>query len=114
MNSSNPFFKNKSFKDSSVTTYDGTENKSVVIDYNDTMSVSGTINKSFALLFLLIASAFVTWYLTFQGYNTMILTIGGDCWINFSCFSFKPQLSRYLAPGYAVFEGLFLGGISAF
>jgi uncharacterized YccA/Bax inhibitor family protein len=27
--------------------------------------------------------------------------------------TFKPQLSGYLAPGYAVFEGLFIGGISA-
>ena len=116
MNSSNPFFKNKSFKDADVSTYDGTENKSVIIDYNDTMSVSGTINKSFVLLFLLIASAFVTWYLTFQGYNTMILTIGGAIigLILVVVSSFKPHLSRYLAPGYAVFEGLFLGGISAY
>jgi uncharacterized YccA/Bax inhibitor family protein len=27
--------------------------------------------------------------------------------------AFKPQLSPYLAPGYAVFEGLFIGAISA-
>jgi uncharacterized YccA/Bax inhibitor family protein len=27
--------------------------------------------------------------------------------------AFKPHLSPYLAPGYAVFEGLFIGGISA-
>lgn len=27
--------------------------------------------------------------------------------------AFKPHLSGYLAPGYAVFEGLFIGGISA-
>jgi uncharacterized YccA/Bax inhibitor family protein len=27
--------------------------------------------------------------------------------------AFKPQYSPYLAPGYALFEGLFIGGISA-
>ncbi|PTS87110.1 hypothetical protein DBR27_24800, partial [Flavobacterium sp. HMWF030] len=27
--------------------------------------------------------------------------------------AFKPQYSPYLAPGYAFFEGLFIGGISA-
>jgi uncharacterized YccA/Bax inhibitor family protein len=27
--------------------------------------------------------------------------------------AFKPQYSPYLAPGYALFEGLFIGGVSA-
>jgi uncharacterized YccA/Bax inhibitor family protein len=33
--------------------------------------------------------------------------------ISYSIAAFKPQYSPYLAPGYALFEGLFIGGVSA-
>ena len=75
MNSQNPFFKNKSFSPTSAVSRDVDNN--VVIDYNDTMTVSGTINKGFLMLILLIASAAITWSMTFTGYNPMVLTIGG-------------------------------------
>jgi uncharacterized YccA/Bax inhibitor family protein len=48
-----------------------------VIDYGQTMTVSGTINKSFIMLLLLVASASVTWWMTYAGYNPMVFTIGG-------------------------------------
>jgi uncharacterized YccA/Bax inhibitor family protein len=110
MNSNNPFFKTKSFKENNDVTHDA-----VVIDYNDTMTVSGTINKSFLMLVLLIASAAITWIMTFNGQNPMMLTIGGAIvgFILVLIATFKPQSSGYLAPGYAIFEGLFIGGISA-
>jgi uncharacterized YccA/Bax inhibitor family protein len=110
MNSNNPFFKTKSFKENNEVTHDA-----VVIDYNDTMTVSGTINKSFLMLVLLIASAAITWIITFNGQNPMMLTIGGAIvgFILVLIATFKPQSSGYLAPGYAIFEGLFIGGISA-
>lgn len=110
MNSNNPFFKTKSFKENNEVTHDA-----VVIDYNDTMTVSGTINKSFLMLVLLIASAAITWIMTFNGQNPMMLTIGGAIvgFILVLIATFKPQSSGYLAPGYAIFEGLFIGGISA-
>lgn len=110
MESKNPFFRTKSFTNtSSVST------SSVVIDYNDTMTVSGTINKSFVMLLLLVATAFGTWSLAFAGYNPMLLAIGGAIigFILVLISTFKPQLSTYLAPAYALFEGLFIGGISA-
>ncbi len=115
MNSKNPFFSNKSFKNTSGVSSDNVTHQATVIDYNDTMTVSGTINKSFLMLILLIASAAITWMLTFGGYNAMILTIGGAIigFILVLIASFKPQYSAFLAPGYAVFEGLFIGGISA-
>jgi len=80
------------------------------------MTVSGTINKSFILLGLLVATAFITWNLAFNGYNPIVLTIGGAIvgLILVLVSSFKPHLSTYLAPAYALFEGLFIGGISAF
>ncbi len=112
MNSQNPFFKNKSFSPTSAVSRDVDNN---VIDYNDTMTVSGTINKSFLMLILLIASAAITWSMTFTGYNPMVLTIGGAIagLVLVLIASFKPQYSTFLAPGYAIFEGLFIGGISA-
>ncbi len=117
MNSNNPFFKNKSFQNTSkAATYEvSAENQAQVIDYNDVMTVSGTINKSVLLLLMIIGAACITWYLTFSGYNPMVLTIGGAvvALILVLISAFKPQYSRYLAPGYAIFEGLFLGGISA-
>lgn len=110
MNSNNPFFKTKSFKENEVVTHDA-----VVIDRNEAMTVSGTMNKSFLMLILLIASAAVTWSMTYSGQNPMIFTIGGAIvgFILVLVATFKPHLSGYLAPGYAIFEGLFIGGISA-
>lgn len=116
MNSNNPFFKNKSF--TNTTRYSGeniNENQAVAIDYNETMTVQGTINKSLLMLALLVAGAAVTWTMTFSGYNPMVLTIGGAIigFILVLVAAFKPQYSAALAPGYAVFEGLFIGGLSA-
>ncbi|HLA56024.1 MAG TPA: Bax inhibitor-1/YccA family protein [Flavobacterium sp.] len=112
--SKNPFLKNKSFTRTSAIPFGETHN-AVLIDYNQTMTVSGTINKSFILMLLLVAGAMMTWWLTFTGYNTMPLVIGGAIvgLILVLISSFKPQYSSWLAPGYAVFEGLFIGGISA-
>ncbi len=111
MNSNNPFFKNKTFTnaDSEVV------HEATVIGVNETMTVSGTINKSFLMLILLIASASVTWIMTFNGQNPMVMTIGGALvgFILVLIATFRPQNSGFLAPGYAIFEGLFIGGISA-
>ena len=110
MNSNNPFFKTKSFKENNDVTHNA-----VIIDYNQTMTVSGTINKSFLMLLLLIASAAITWTMTFNGQPPMVFIFGGAIvgFILVLIATFKPQSSGYLAPGYAIFEGLFIGGISA-
>lgn len=110
MESKNPFFRTKSFTNTSAV-----KDASIVVDYNDTMTVSGTINKSFIMLLLLVATAFGTWTLAFNGYNPIVLAIGGAIigMILVLVSTFKPHLSTYLAPAYALFEGLFIGGISA-
>lgn len=110
MNSNNPFFKTKSFQENKEVTHNA-----VIIDYNQTMTVSGTINKSLLMLLLLIASAAITWIMTFNGQNPLIFTIGGAVvgFILVLIAVSRPQSSGYLAPGYAIFEGLFIGGISA-
>ena len=94
MESKNPFFKTKTFSNTSA----ANDNVSV-IDYNETMTVSGTINKSFILLMLLVATAFITWTLAFNGYNPIVLTIGGAIvgLILVLVSTFKPHLSTYLA-----------------
>ena len=109
MTSNNPFFKTKSFTKTSAESNEVTHN-AVLIDHNDTMTISGTINKSFLMLILLVASAAITWSLATSGYNPMVLTIGGAIvgLILVLVSTFKPHLSTYLAPAYALFEGLFI------
>jgi len=74
------------------------------------MTVSGTINKSFLMLLLLIASAAITWTME----NPLVFAIGGAIvwFILVLIATFRPQSSGFLAPGYAIFEGLFIGGVS--
>ncbi len=112
--SKNPFLTNRSF--SATTTSRKEEAHQVsVIDYNQEMTLSGTINKTLILFLLLAASAMVIWWMTFNGTNPIVPTIGGAIvgLILVVIAAFKPQHSPYLAPGYALFEGLFIGGISA-
>ena len=112
-NSKNPFLNNKTF--STAVSKNDELHQATIIDYNDEMTLSGTINKSLILFLLLTASATVIWWLTFNGMNPMVPTIGGAVvgLILVLISAFKPQYSPYLAPGYALFEGLFIGGISA-
>lgn len=110
--SNNPFLGNKNF--SKPTSY-AVQRDSTLISYDQEMTVSGTINKSFVMLLLLLATASFTWWMAFNGTNPIPFAIGGAVigLILVLVSSFKPHLSTYLAPAYALFEGLFIGGISA-
>jgi uncharacterized YccA/Bax inhibitor family protein len=112
--SKNPFLTNKSF--SATTTSEKYDlSHATVLGYNQQMTLSGTINKTLILFLLLTASAMVIWWMTFNGMNPIVPTIGGAIvgLILVVIAAFKPQHSPYLAPGYALFEGLFIGGVSA-
>ena len=113
LNSNNPFLNNKTFS-TAVSRKEDTH-QSTIIDYNQDMTLSGTINKSIILFLLLTASAMVIWWMAFNGLNPMMPAIGGAIvgLVLVVIAAFKPQYSGYLAPGYALFEGLFIGGISA-
>jgi uncharacterized YccA/Bax inhibitor family protein len=113
MNSNNPFLNNKTF--STAVSRKDDAFKAVVIEENQDMTLSGTINRSLILFLLLIASATVIWWATFNGMNPIVPAFGGAIvgLILVVIAAFKPQYSPYLAPGYALFEGLFIGGISA-
>lgn len=110
--SKNPFLNNKSFSATSKTEQ---VHQATVIDHNQEMTLSGTINKTLLLFLLLTASAMVIWWMAFNGYNPILPAIGGAIvgLVLVLIAAFKPQYSAYLAPGYALFEGLFIGGISA-
>jgi len=112
--SKNPFLTNKSFSATTATRKEEVHHATVV-DYSQEMTLSGTINKTLILFLLLAASAMVIWWMTFNGANPIVPTIGGAIagLILVVIAAFKPQYSPYLAPGYALFEGLFIGGISA-
>lgn len=110
MESKNPFFNTKSYNNSEKV------HDAVLIDYNQTMTLNGTMNKAFIMLLLLVAGATATWTLIGSGSDAIVLIIGGAIvgLIAVLVATFKPHLSPYLAPGYALFEGLFIGGISNF
>lgn len=114
-NSNNPFLSNKRFSPTSVAAKSENPHQATIIDYGNEMTLSGTINKTLILFLLLTATAMITWWMSFNGINPMLPTIGGAIigLILVVVAAFKPQLSPYLAPGYALFEGLFIGGISA-
>lgn len=112
--SKNPFLNNKSFSATSAAQKEEVH-QATLIDYNQEMTLSGTINKTLLLFLILTASAMVTWWMAFNGMNPIAPAIGGAIigLILVVISAFKPQYSSYLAPGYALFEGLFIGGISA-
>ena len=71
MESKNPFFKNKTFSTALSKSNDTVQN-ATVIDYNNEMTVSGTISKSFLLLLLLVTGASITWIMTSNGQNPIV------------------------------------------
>ena len=83
----------------------------IATDQSDVMTINGTVNKTFLLLFIVIASGYFAWnnlvtsmYLAFpaamMGLVIAFLIIFNKKWIS------------YLAPIYAVSQGIFLGMIS--
>ncbi len=97
-------------------------NQELVTD-GKVMTVQGTINKTLLLFGLLLAGAYYTWNIffsatTIEAAQTVIYPwmIGSAIagFVIAIATSFMRKLSPYLAPLYAVVEGLFLGAISAF
>ncbi len=82
------------------------------------MTVKGTAMKALVLVLMVLAGAAYTWKIFYESINPASIqpwmwggVIGG--FIVAMIISFKPNLAQYLAPVYAVLEGLFLGAISA-
>ena len=92
----------------------------------DRMTLDGTVNKTGLLLFIAVLAAAWPWSLVMQHANAGtanpnaglvgLLAFGGAIigLILALIISFKAHTAPYLAPVYAVFEGLFLGAVSGF
>ncbi len=83
---------------------------------SDTMTVNGTLNKLGFLLILLTGGAIFSWSNVYNNSEyAQVFTIGGAVVGFIICLVmiFNQGLARYLAPAYAICEGLFIGGISA-
>ena len=82
------------------------------------MSIQGTVSKVLMLFVCLLAGAAISLYLLFNGMASIVPTaITASAIIGFilvvaTCFNIK--LAKYTAAPYALFEGVVLGGISAF
>lgn len=111
--SSNPVFGKNIFNQSATGTADGV------------MTVNGTINKTGLMLLIVIFAATFTWRKFFGAIDPSIpgamppgvigWMIGGAIggFITAIITTFSPRRAAMTAPIYAVFEGLFLGAISA-
>ena len=102
----NPVLTEKIFRDASVSESSGV------------MTVRGTAVKSLVLVLMVLAGASYTWKVFYEAINPASVNpwmwggvIGG--FITAIIISFKPKLAQYIAPLYAVLQGLFLGAISA-
>ena len=83
----------------------------------ETMTLNGTVHRTFFLLCLVVASSAFVWQALYTNPGiVMPLMLGGmiGSFIASLVTIFKPTASPYSAPVYAILEGLFIGGISAF
>lgn len=85
------------------------------VDSGSTMTIQGTVNKTFILFLLLSATAFFTWTQYFAGKDIQNLLwiglLGG--FVVALITIFVKKAAPYTAPLYALLEGLVIGGISA-
>lgn len=102
--SKNPFLSGKSFKTGAGV---------YASDYQ-VMTVNGTMNKTYTLFILLVAGAFVPFYMQEQGMNFFPAAIASLIvgLIMVIIASVSPKTSPYTAPAYALFEGVFIGALS--
>lgn len=104
--SANPALNKATFINISATSIEGT------------MTIQGTVNKVFIMLFLVVIAASYTWkFMGSQNLSALsAYMIGGAIggFIVAIITVFKKTWAPFTAPVYAVLEGLFLGGISAY
>ena len=106
--SGNPTLSENKFRDTIIST--------TITDEN-AMTIKGTLNKFGFMLLMLMGTAFYSWKEASNGgANTMGMIWGGVIggFIIALVLMFKREWSPYLAPLYALLEGLFIGAISSF
>lgn len=103
--SSNPALQEKS--------YQGTILEGV--GSGEEMTLKGTMNKFGVLMMLMMGSTLLSWSQFYKGSDPMpLILIGAFGGLALAIvMAFKKQWSSFLAPAYAILEGLFVGSISA-
>jgi uncharacterized YccA/Bax inhibitor family protein len=86
------------------------------ISTGETMSVRGTLNKFGFLFLMMTATTLYAWKSFYSGQDPMPLLLTGvfGGLVVALIIVFKKQWSPYLAPAYALLEGLFVGAVSAY
>lgn len=83
----------------------------------NSMTISGTLNKIGIMLLLVVVSAAYTWKMVLgdnpNQVGTLAIVGGIGGFIMAMVTVFSPKSSPYTAPVYAILEGMFLGAISA-
>ena len=87
-----------------------------VVTYENAMTVRGTLQKFGFLMIMVLGTALYSWKEFASGGNTMSLILVGAFGglIIAIILTFKKEWSPFLAPAYALLEGLFVGAISAY
>ncbi|QHJ71257.1 Bax inhibitor-1/YccA family membrane protein [Planococcus halotolerans] len=104
MRSGNPSLKKEAFE------------KFDTIGSGQTMTIGGTVNKTFILILLVLATFFYSWnqFVENPGSVLPLILIGAIGGLIVALITiFVPKISPFTAPLYALLEGLFLGAISA-
>ncbi len=97
---------------------DSTFNRTLAAPGEAVMTINGTVHRCFILFFLLLVSATFTWTRFFETGTVesvaplMVVGLFGGL-ITALVVVFKKTTAPYLAPVYALLEGLLLGGLSA-
>ena len=105
--SGNPALSEKRFRDTVL--HD-------VVTHENAMTVKGTLQKFGFMMIMVLGTSFYSWKEFAEGGNVMPLILTGAIGglIVAIVLAFKKQWSPYLAPAYALLEGLFVGAISAY
>lgn len=112
----NPMLNEKAFRGAEGPELDGPEGLQLVRgqDVAQNMTLQGTINKTFLLLFICVVGGMMSWsnpQAWATGATGIILAIAAFVVALITCF--KPAISMITAPIYALLEGLLLGAVSA-
>lgn len=105
--SGNPALSEKRFRDTILDD---------IVTHDNAMTVKGTLNKFGILFLLMLASSYYSWKEAVMGGNAwtlVLIGVFGGLGVAL-VMAFKKQWSQYLAPLYALLEGLFVGAISAY
>jgi uncharacterized YccA/Bax inhibitor family protein len=95
-------------------TYDGTIFQGMTV--TDAMTVKGTVNKFGFLFIMMLGTTFLAWDQFYKGSNPMplmLISVFGGLGL-ILLMGFKKQWAPYIAPAYALLEGLFVGSVSAY